>query len=679
LVVRAQLRVTALLLAAACTSGRWAAGRASAQDSDFGASAKVVRPLSATNREDASAAGTEVDARTREAAHEDVTDLLLEVPGAHPVRTGWLGSFTSASLRGADVDHTDVLLGDIPISSADAAAFNLSTIPVSVLDRVVVYRGGAPAWLSQGAVGGVIQLVPRSAETTALSGTMSAGSFGTFGAAAESEVVPKTGHGPVLLTAAGVIGSRADFTYVDDNNTTLDTRDDHLSRRHNAEFLDGHGLLHLRQALGPGDLELVLLGYEHAAGEPGSPAHPALQAHRNFTRGVTGINYTIERTNTAGERVLRLQALAAGTATRSVISDLGGELGPGIPRVLDAQSTRTFERLAASAAAAGFLELTLIATAQQEQTTSYEPLARVPLPDSTRTTLATVAEASLHGRIAGHRVDLRPSVRLEQSNARLNSERFGALVVTRNVDTLPTYRAAFALELTRDLTFSSSAASGARTPSILELFGDGALLAGNTALQPERSKSYDASLVMVTCHDAVAGSFELRAFALDIEDEIVFKRASFNQLQPFNLGNGQVRGLEAGARADFGRHLWLNGATTLLDTAGPNGKHLPNRPGATFLVQPGVTSGAVGPFDALHAFVESRYTATSYDDPDNAALPKPSQIFFDVGTTLVFARKRAQLRLTASDIFDRRGSDLRDFPLPGRTLMASLTYKEDLR
>ena len=646
--------------------------------SSYGATANVVRPMAATNREDATASGSEIDTRTRDAAHETVSDVLLEVPGARPFRTGWLSSFTSASLRGADIDHTVVLLGDIPISSADAAAFDLSTVPLSVLDRIVVYRGGAPAWLSQGAIGGVVQLVPRSAEGTSLSATGTAGSFGTYGVSAQSSVVPSSQRTPSLLAAAGIIGSSGDFRYTDDNNTSFDPSDDHVVRRRNADFLDGHGLVSVRQPLGEGAIQLVVLGYEHAAGEPGPPAYPAYQARRLFTRGVLGIDYTLDRLDARGERVLRLQALAAGSLTRTRFTDLSHEIGPAQPKLTDDVDGHALGKLAATAAVTNFLELTLIGTAQRDAHAPTNPFVRVPVPDSTRTTFAATGETRLHGRVARHSVELRPSLRVEQHVAELQSEHFKALVQTHVRDALPTYRVALGVGLLPDLTLTASSATGARAPSMLELFGDGALIVGETALRPEHSTTYEVGLVDVTCVGDFAGSFELRAFDLSIQDQITFVRNSFSQLIPLNLLDSHVQGIEAGARASLGP-IWLNGATTLLDTEGKPGKHLPNRPRATLFVQPGISSNPVGPFDAVRAFVEGSYTASSYDDPDNATQPKRAQFFFDVGTTLVCLHKHAELRLTMSDVFDRGGEDLRHFPLPGRTILASLTYKEDLR
>jgi vitamin B12 transporter len=644
-------------------------------DARYAASATVVRPLVATNREDPSAAGTEIDARARVAAHETVSDVLLEVPGSRPFRTGALGSFTSASLRGAEVEHTAVLLGDIPISSADAAAFNLSAIPLSLLDRVVVYRGGAPAWVSQGAIGGVIQLVPRSAQGSRLSATTTAGSFSTYGVSAESNVTPVGQRAPLLLASAGFLSSSGDFPFKFDNYTSFDTTDDYVTRRKNADLVEGHGLLHVRQPLGPGTLELLLLGLSRVGGEPGPPSNALFTARHNFTRGLLGLGYTYERSNADGERELRLQVMAAGSFEQALAADLYKGLVPNRPTLADSLGTRGLGRAAGSLALTHFLELTLVASAQRERRAIDDPFARPPMPASSRTSAAGVAELNLHGRVASHAYELRPSMRVEHSAATLESERF-ASVVARDVSlTLPTYRLAFAFELTPDLALSASAASGRRTPSMLELFGDGALILGNAALASERSQSYDLGLVESLSSGAFSGTFELRVFALEIRDQIIFVRDSFMRSTPINFAHSQIRGIEGGARLVWGR-LWLNGAATVLATEGLPGKRLPDRPLLNAFAQPGLNLGAVGLIEAINLFVESSFASQSYQDPSNQTQPKPSVLLFGAGTALLFLGKWAELRLTVSDIFDRGGQDLIGFPFPGRTVMASLTYKE---
>jgi hypothetical protein len=483
---------------------------------------------------------------------------------------------------------------------------------------------------------------------------------------------------PSLIGAAGALGSSGDFEYAYDGKTSFDATDDRLMRRKNAQFVDGHGLLRLEQPLGPGALELLLLGFSRVGGEPGAPKDPVQRARRGFTRGVVGLGYTLERVE-GGERTLRVQAIGALHFTRSQFTDLYEELGPSGATYRDDRSLQGSARVAASAALAPVLELTVVGNAVRDNHAPENPFELTPLPDSSRTTLAGALEAHLHGRVFGLPAALRGSLRAESIAAELHRERFGTVRASEVTELLPTYRAAAALEALPGLSLSASIASGARAPSMLELFGDGAFIKGNVGLSPEQSVSFDAGVV----HNAQLGewcsSLEARAFDLAIEDQIVFQRNAFAQLQPFNLGESHIKGIELGARAAYTRHVFLTASATFLDSEGKPGKSLPNRPRAIVLVQPALHSGPFAALDDLSAFFEVAYTASSFDDLDNATLPKRPQALASTGITSLFLSERAALRVTLSDVFDRGGQDLRGFPLPGRSVMASLTYQEDLQ
>jgi hypothetical protein len=95
-----------------------------------------------------------------------------------------------------------------------------------------------------------------------------------------------------------------------------------------------------------------------------------------------------------------------------------------------------------------------------------------------------------------------------------------------------------------------------------------------------------------------------------------------------------------------------------------------------FLVQPGVEWKHLGLFDSVRGFIELQYIASSFDDPDNQTVPKPPALFLDAGISCQVLHERALLRLSVTDVLDRGGRDLRQFPLPGRTIMVSVTYNE---
>lgn len=667
-----------LALAASASQAQTEGGPSTEADGEgFRARARVARPIPSASDEDAAAAATSVVVATRPAAGADVGEVLAEVPGARPYRSGTLGSFTSASLRGADIDHTAVLLGDLPLSSPDAAAFDLSTIPTALVERVVVYRGGAPVWLSQGAIGGVVQLVPRRARARELAATGTLGSFGLWGLDLSSALSAESRSGPSLYSAAGVTGSQGDFEFLTDNRTVLDPSDDFVARRRNADALQGHGLLYLRQPAYGGNLDVVALGFERVAGEPVSPAEPAFRARRNLTRALGMAAWSIDVWS-ASHRSYRAQVLGGASYQRARFSDLYGEVGTARPDRSDDRSARGFGRIAAGAAVAPWLELTGVGSAERDGFESENAFALVPLPSSTRDRFAGAAELLAHGDLLGRHAELRPSLRVEHTGARLHTERFRELVTTDVDHTGATYRLAGAIEAIDDVGLSASAATGWRPPNTLELFGDGALLVGNTALQPEHATLLDAGLFAHSAGRTLECSAELRVFYNRIDDLVVWIPNSLREQTPRNLSDARIAGIEAGLHGRAGRHLRVTAAATLLDTEGRPGKEIPGRSRYSVLLRPEVEVGRAGPLDAWAWFVETRLIGPSHEDPDNVALPSPAQLFVDAGTLLYALSRASELRVTVRDIFDRGGFDVRGFQLPGRTLVASLSYKEDV-
>ena len=241
----------------------------------FGATAELEAPIASTHRLDPTAAGTEVAIRDRVTADARVADLLFEVPGTVVAQTGAQGSFATVGLRGAEFGQTRYLLEDLPLSGPDTGAFDLSLLPVNAFDRLEVYRGGAPAWLSSGAIGGVVRLVPRSHQSDRVRTSLSTGSFGTWRTDAEAAVSTSAVR---AVGSVGLATTRGDYSYLYD---LPDKRsDEDIRQRRNAENLGAHGLLYLSSDVGDrGRLSAVVLGVSRQGGAPGArsasgPPHP---------------------------------------------------------------------------------------------------------------------------------------------------------------------------------------------------------------------------------------------------------------------------------------------------------------------------------------------------------------------------------------------------------------------
>jgi outer membrane receptor for ferrienterochelin and colicins len=96
----------------------------------------------------------------------DLGEVLKGVEGAFVKEYGGPAGLKTLSLRGVSPEGVRVFLDGIPLNSMQTGLVDLSTIPVHIVDRVEVIRGGG---FSHSAVGGVINLVTKSGETQPIS------------------------------------------------------------------------------------------------------------------------------------------------------------------------------------------------------------------------------------------------------------------------------------------------------------------------------------------------------------------------------------------------------------------------------------------------------------------------------------------------------------------------------
>ena len=111
-----------------------------------------------------------------------VADILARTPGVVLDRTGGPGQTTSVFIRGADSDHTVVLIDGVKVNdvSSPGAAFDFSTLQASDIARVEVLRGPQSTLYGSEAIGGVVNVVTADA-TEPLEGNarLEGGSYGT--------------------------------------------------------------------------------------------------------------------------------------------------------------------------------------------------------------------------------------------------------------------------------------------------------------------------------------------------------------------------------------------------------------------------------------------------------------------------------------------------------------------
>ncbi len=145
----------------------------------------------------------------------DLGQALQYFPGIYIDSRNGQGSFSVASIQGAEVRHTAVYQDGVPLNQLDNPLTDLSMISVETIERVEVYKGAASsAWGS--ALGGVINIVTRRPDPKkAFSADLQA-SYGEF------ETFKARGTVSAAMSDLGILAS-----YSRDESDGFDPRTDY--------------------------------------------------------------------------------------------------------------------------------------------------------------------------------------------------------------------------------------------------------------------------------------------------------------------------------------------------------------------------------------------------------------------------------------------------------------------
>lgn len=110
-----------------------------------------------------------------------IADLLRTIPGATVNRSGPAGGLTQLRLRGSEANHVLVLIDGVDASNPNTGEFDFAFLRAEDIARIEVLRGEQSALWGSDAVGGVVNIVTRSASSDAPSYGLSieGGSFNT--------------------------------------------------------------------------------------------------------------------------------------------------------------------------------------------------------------------------------------------------------------------------------------------------------------------------------------------------------------------------------------------------------------------------------------------------------------------------------------------------------------------
>jgi len=142
----------------------------------------------------------------RDSGAGSIIDLLRTFGGVEVSTNGGLGQSSDVFIRGANSDHTVVLVDGVRIGSATLGTAPLESIPLDLIDRIEILPGPSSSLYGADAIGGVIQIFTRSAQRSpGMEVDLTGGTYGLIGL--DDNWAGKQG-GNTFSLAAGALRTR---------------------------------------------------------------------------------------------------------------------------------------------------------------------------------------------------------------------------------------------------------------------------------------------------------------------------------------------------------------------------------------------------------------------------------------------------------------------------------------
>lgn len=465
-----------------------------------------------------------------------VSDALRLVPGLAVNRSGGTGTLTRVRIRGAEDNHTLVLIDGIEANDpAFGSTFDFAHLLSSEIERIEVLRGPQSALWGSDAIGGVVNIITKSGNGPAkVRASLEGGSFGT------------------LQGSASISGGDRQFNYALGASRLVT---DGVSVAPHGSEEDGYHNSSFNLKLGAQPLEGLNLDlvtrYTRARAET-DPQDYNFPPSATFGQVIDGddINHSeqlysrLQGTLQLGQWTQRVGLAVTDTQNEFFSDGAKTNSTDGRKRKLDYQSSYQFgER---------DHQHTVVFAAEHEREEFHQRGQTADAPSNQDQSMTNT------GLIGEYRIGLWEQLFLSAAVRRDHNDFF---------DDATTYRLSAAYLLDSGTRLHSSYGTGVTNPTFTELFGyypD--TFVGNPNLKPEKARGWDIGVEQPFWDGQVV--LDLTYFRSTLSDEIVstFDMGTYMSSVDNGAGRSHRQGLELSAKAALRDNLDLNASYTYTDS-----------------------------------------------------------------------------------------------------------------
>ncbi len=477
-----------------------------------------------------------------------VSDALRAVPGIAVNRSGPVGTFTQLRIRGAEANHTVVLIDGMKINDPFSSEVDFAHLLSAQIDRIEILRGPQSVLYGSEAIAGVISIfTKRGTAGTQGEASLEAGSFTTLNGTAALRGATEQFNCALSLNTLRTDGTNASrFGSENDgyrNQTVLGsarwkptaafTLDATLRWRDSRTQFDSQDF-----SFPPGPTFGLVIDGDRQTDSTQFDAR--LRGQLSGLDGRLEHQFGIARTKTEADNFAN-GAFSSGSEGERTRFDYQGSLrlgGAALPQVM----TLALERENLE-----FVNRGPTPTSAQNQSR-----------DNDRTGLALEYRVRLPSQTA-----LTLSARQDRNNL---------------FEDATTYRVTAAQPLGA-VKLRASVGTGVTNPTFFELFG---FIPGsfdpNPNLKPEKSFGFDLGADIAL--PGAAGQLSITYFDADLDNEIIgtFNSTTFRSTSINLTGKSKRRGLELESRVQLNAEWMLGAAYTYTDSKQPDGQAEVRRP-----------------------------------------------------------------------------------------------------